>query len=376
MMLLSLPDWTLIYIASYLQRDDIVRLALVSSRLFHLMRSIEYYGPPKFRYGIFHRLLITPLLSPIMQHPWEAHSVYNPAVVYLNEEFHLLYRARTGKKISSIGYATSTSDATQIKERLNTPIFEPKESFEKNPGDGFFGCEDPRITKIDDRLYMIYTAFDGKTAKTALTSIHISDFLAKKWNWSKRVVLSNSNENHKNWVLFPERIAGRYAILTSLTPRLSIVYLDSLAFANSPQISTVYYKQQRDSWDTWVRGVAAPPIKLAQGWLIFYHSMNPNEPFVYKLGAMLLNLDDPTQILYRSKEPLLRPIPFEIKEFESLRLARIIYVCGAVLKEDKIYIFYGVEDNNIYSAYIELDELLVNLGIKSECISNRISKNE
>jgi predicted GH43/DUF377 family glycosyl hydrolase len=110
-----------------------------------------------------------PILSPIRKHAWEAKMVFNPACYYKNG-VHIVYRAMDRQGVSKFGYAFS-KDGFRIDERLNYPIYEPEANFECH------GCEDPRITKIGDRLYMVYAGFDERIAHVALASIKEEDFL-------------------------------------------------------------------------------------------------------------------------------------------------------------------------------------------------------
>jgi predicted GH43/DUF377 family glycosyl hydrolase len=92
-----------------------------------------------------------PILRPISEHPWESKLVFNAAAISIEKDIHILYRAMGNDGVSRIGYA-KTSDGFHIDERLPTPIFEPTLEMERN------GCEDPRLTLIDDKLFMTYTA--------------------------------------------------------------------------------------------------------------------------------------------------------------------------------------------------------------------------
>ena len=97
-------------------------------------------------------------------------------------------------------------------------------------GFGVAGCEDPRITKMDEdkRIYMTYNAFNGWLPRVALTSITIKDFIKNKWNWETPVIISPPEQPHKNWIIFPEKIDDKYAILHSIVPTVEIEYRKSL----------------------------------------------------------------------------------------------------------------------------------------------------
>ena len=124
-----------------------------------------------------------PILKPIPAHPWESRLVFNAAAISLNDSVHILYRAMGNDGVSRLGYARS-SDGFHIDERLADPIFEPVLEFERN------GCEDPRLTLIDDELYMAYTALALRDHwllyQISLTSINTGDFLDQNWKWKDR----------------------------------------------------------------------------------------------------------------------------------------------------------------------------------------------
>ncbi len=313
------------------------------------------------------RLKNNPILGPIAEHPWESRAVFNPAVVFEAGKVHFVYRAVGESGISVFGYANSL-DGVNVHERLKQPIYAPVERpcggmDLKNyaSGPGFAGCEDPRITKIGDRLYMTYTILTGYEApRVALTSIKVEDFLNKNWNWRYPVIISPPGEMHKNWVIFPEKIKGKYAILHSISPNILVDYFDSLEFDGAYYIQSYWDCGNRDGcWDNKVRGVGSPPIKTSEGWLIFYHAMDNDDPGRYKVGSMLLDLNDPTKILYRSAQPVLEPdANYENEGFK----AGVVYVCGAtVLDEEKLIIYYGGADTVVCGATSNFKEFLAQL---------------
>jgi predicted GH43/DUF377 family glycosyl hydrolase len=309
-----------------------------------------------------------PILKPLRQHPWESKYVFNPAALYLAGRVHLIYRAIGDDDVSVLGYAAST-DGFHIDERSNEPIYKPSESFESvtsygrerffvySSGGGVGGCEDPRVTLIDDTIYMTYVAFNGwEPPRVALTSIKVNDFLNKRWRWRRPVLLSPPGEIHKNWVIFPEKINGKYAILHSICPKVLIDYFDSLEFDGQTYIKSRYYRVcRRNCWDSWVRGVGAPPIKTKYGWLVFYHAMEDGDWGRYKIGAMLLDLEDPTRVVSRCKAPLLEPTEdYENRGFKP----GVVYTCGAVVVDDRLFVYYGGADTVSCVATTPLQPLL------------------
>lgn len=306
-----------------------------------------------------------PIILPNKNSNWENLQTFNPGAVLINNDVHFLYRAMGDDYFSRLGYANS-SDGFTIKERLPHPVFELNSSckrfsttYRSSPsGGGIGGCEDARIVKIeeDGSLYVTYTDFTDGQIRMAITSIKTNDFIEKKWEWERPIFISPPNQSNKNWVIFPEKINGKYAIVHSISPRILIEYLDDLNFKNSKYIKSHYQRDYReDVWDYWVRGAGPPPIKTKDGWLLIYHAMSKDDFSKYKVGAMLLDLKDPSKILYRSKNPIL--VPEEIYENNGYKPG-IVYVSGAVVKDEDIILYYGGADNYVCAAYANLEKFL------------------
>lgn len=308
-----------------------------------------------------------PIIFPKAENNWEAWQTFNPGVILLENKVHFLYRAIGKDGISRFGYAAS-NDGFHIKERLSNPVYEHQVSqppsfniFSYFSGGSFGGAEDPRIVRVDkeNTLYMTYTACDNGL-RVALTSIKVDDFLNKKWKWNPPVLISPPNEVHKNWVIFPEKINGKYAILHSISPEISISYRDSLKFQEGEYIESYYdgRNPRKGCWENWLRGAGAPPIKTQKGWLLFYHAIEKDDYGKYKVGVMLLDLKDPTKILYCSPKPILEPEEdYENQGFKS----GVVYVTGAIIKNDDLLVYYGASDNYVCVAYTKLEEFIITL---------------
>lgn len=325
-----------------------------------------------------------PIISPRPHHTWESKATFNPAALSENGSVHLVYRAIGDNDVSVLGYARS-SDGLHIDERLTRPIYTdmPKrgegkvsheEKIQYSSGGGWSGgCEDPRLTKIGDKVHMLYTAFDGwGSLRIALTSIKLDNFRNKKWNWKKPVLISPPGEIHKNWVMFPEKIQGKYAILHSISPKILIDYFKDLdEFDGSKYIKSQYEikSPKKDSWDSWIRGVGPTPIKTPHGWLLLYHAMDKHDPGRYKLGAMILDLKDPTIIRYRSQHPVLEPD--EDYENEGFK-ASVVYSCGATVKDGRLFVYYGGADTVVCVATADMDVFLNALMEKKRPMLTRV----
>ena len=309
-----------------------------------------------------------PIIEP-SYYPWESKATFNPGAFLLDDVVHIVYRAVGDNDVSVLGYAQS-SDGMRIEERPTYFIYKRAGttnytglSMDYISGGGWNGgCEDPRLTVLDDTLYMLYTAFDGwGSVRIAMTSILISDFKKKKWNWKPPVLISLPGEINKNWVLFPEKINGKFAILHSFYPKIRIDYLDDLAildgktFIKSNNTRPIDYTR---TWDSWFRGVGPSPIKIKEGWLVIYHAMDHNNSDRYRMGALILDEKDPTKILYRSHTPILEPE----EDYENNgHKWGVIYSCGAVIKNEILYVYYGGADKFVCVASIPLKELIESL---------------
>src|SRR3990167_2516971 len=302
-----------------------------------------------------------PIISPKSENNWEAWQTFNPGVILIDNKVHFLYRAIGKDGISRLGYAVS-SNGFHIDKRLPSPAYQHEKGaqtftiFSYLSGGSFGGAEDPRIVRVnnEDVLYMTYTACDNGL-RVGLTSIKVTDFINKKWKWKPPALISSPNEVHKNWLLFPEKINGKYAILHSIKPNIQIEYFDSLEFDNTEYIDSFYGGgPQKKCWDKWLRGAGAPPIKTSAGWLLFYHAMD-NDWSKYKVGAMLLDLNNPTKVLFRAKEPVLEPS----EEYENNGYKKgVIYVSGSIIKDGNVLVYYGAADSYICVAYAPIDEFL------------------
>lgn len=319
----------------------------------------------------FERAPSNPILKPYELNHWESQATFNPAALYEDGKVHLIYRAVGKGDVSVLGYASSY-DGVHIDERLADPAhFSQRNSESKRMGTRIDygsgggwngGCEDPRMTCIDDIVYLLYTAFDGwGSIRIALSTISLDDFLKKRWNWEDPVLISPPGEIHKNWVIFPEKINGKFAILHSVSPKVRVDYIKSLNELRQDDtfIQSHYVKSsRRKAWDSWVRGAGPPPIKTKYGWLLLYHAMDDNDPNRYKLGAMLLDLKDPTQVLYRSNAPILEPDAcYENEGFKS----GVVYSCGAVVVDKNLYLYYGGADTVSCVAVANLEKFLKDL---------------
>jgi len=311
-----------------------------------------------------------PIIEPENDVDWKSKATFNPSAFYHDGKVHIVYRAIGNTDNSVLGYVVS-KDGLKVLEGFPAPIYNhflsqnkdkslPLISYVSGGGWGG-GCEDPRLTLLDEKVYMIYTAFDGwGSVRMALTSISLDDFINKHWDWNKPVLISPPGEIHKNWVLFPEKIKGKYAILHSISPHIMIDYFKNLDELNGNNFIHSIHQGSLlwGSRDKLIRGVGPSPIKTKYGWLVLYHKMERHDSYRYKLWAMILDAKDPTKILYNSIQPILEPDEwYENEGYKS----GVVYSCGAVVKDGELFVYYGGADKVSCVATANLDKFLKEL---------------
>lgn len=300
-----------------------------------------------------------PIMTPALELDWQKVAVFNPAAIYEDGKIHIVYRAQGIDGTSVFGYASS-KDGFQIDENLDTPIYIPREPFEKKTHpQGNSGCEDPRMTRIDDRYYMTYTAYDGTNPpRVALTSIAVKDFLDKNWEWSTPKLISPPGVDDKDACIVKNTKGEGYLAFHRMGDVMWLDHLRDLDFPERKFLSGGIIAQARkDNWDNVKIGISAPPIETDQGWLLLYHSVC--EPgFIYKVGVMLLDFNDPKKIIARSDSPIFEPEkPYELYG----QVPNVVFPCGAILKDGIIFMYYGGADSVIGVATMPLQKVLETL---------------
>lgn len=309
-----------------------------------------------------------PIIAPRPDKPWESRATFNSAAVYDDGKVHFLYRALGDTDLSVIGYATS-SDGLNIDHRSDEPIYIPREPFE-TPGNhafktiaehfvsggGYGGVEDPRITRVENKMFLTYVAFDGATPpRSAVSSIDINDFRNKNWDkWETPKLITAPGMVNKSAVIFPRKVNGKYVVLHRVYPNILVDYLDDLEFNDYLQ-GHHFIAPRKKFWDSKKIGAGAPPMETKDGWLLIYQSVGYQDPGRYKIGAMMLDKQNPSKVLYRTHTPIIEPVePYENNGFK----AGVVYPCGSVIMKDKLHIYYGGADSYVNAASADLEEFV------------------
>jgi beta-1,2-mannobiose phosphorylase / 1,2-beta-oligomannan phosphorylase len=306
----------------------------------------------------FKRFENNPIMEPASDHPWECKAVFNPAVIRDKGKMHILYRAVSADDTSVLGYASS-SDGFHIDERLTEPAYVPRTPFEMKLAPGNSGCEDPRLTRIGRKIYMCYTSVDAKNPpRVGLTSIKATDFFNHHWKWTMPKIISPPQVDDKDACIFPEKINGKFAIIHRVQPSIDINYFDSLDFKDGKILEQhPIILPRKGMWDSQKIGLNTVPLKTRSGWLIIYHGVSDTDN-AYRLGALLLKLDDPEKVIARSKFPIMEP---EMIYEKRGSVNNVVFPCGAVIVKSNIYIYYGGADTVIGGAFMNINKLLKSL---------------
>lgn len=209
------------------------------------------------------------------------------------------------------------------------------------------GIEDARFVRFveDDgavRYYATYTAYDGRAILSQL--IETEDFLRFKMS-----SLAGEGVRNKGMALFPRRVGGRYAMLARQDDEnLFIMFSDDPHYWSDPQLLL----RPAELWESVKVGNCGSPIETDSGWLVLTHGVGPMRK--YCIGAALLDLDDPTKIIGRLREPLVSPEGAEREGY----VPNVVYSCGAMLFGRELVLPYAVSDTATVIGRIDLDALL------------------
>lgn len=296
------------------------------------------------------RFSSTPIMLPDPASDWETNNIFNPGVIHHNGLFHMFYRAQGLDWISRIGYAVSADGIHW--NRMRQPVLAPLDESDSR------GVEDPRVTEIDGQFYMAYTAY-GTAIPEAAAPTHlgggIQPMIARSRNlvtW-ERIGPLVTGEDNKDHILFPRRINGRYVAFHRRAPQVWLAESPDLRRWPEDMMRPVFGPRSENGWDSYRVGGGGVPIETEHGWLMLYHAYDSSH--TYRLGACLLDLDNPAVVVHRPREFI-----FEPRELWELRgdVPNVVFSCANPVVDDKVYVYYGAADHAIGLATIGLPELL------------------
>ena len=236
----------------------------------------------------------------------------------------------------------SSVDGLHFSEEADYPPIFGKGSLEA------FGIEDCRVATTEEGFYLTFTEVSPVAVGVGL--IHTGD-----WKTYTRHGMIFPPHN-KDCALFDEKVNGKYyALHRPSSPELGGNYIwiaesyDRLHWGNHQCIALT----REEMWDCARVGAGAAPIKTDAGWLEIYHGADLNHR--YCLGALLLDLHDPSKVLARSVDPIMEPVaPYEQTGF----FGNVIFTNGHYLEGDTLHLYYGASDEVICGADLSISEIL------------------
>lgn len=310
---------------------------------------------------------ITPMVNPEMvKHLGNYFATFNPGVIKDEKGgIHLLIRSVRGESYpkppfySDLIYAHS-KDGKTIDEGSMKVIVQPNKKFP-------MGFEDPRITKMegDDRYHIICTGYDGKYPRMChWTTKDLAD--KTKYNFEGPISPKKGliNGDDKDALLFPEKVNGKYMLFHRIGEDIQVILANNLRQLKNKNFwknlikdldKNTILKNKPGTWQNKIGG-GPPPIKTKDGWLTFYHGSNrPGEGREYDGGLALYDLKNPTKLIARAHDPIMKPeTPYE----KGGPVPGVVFPQGLFEDGDNLKVYYGCGDKNVGVAETKIYELL------------------
>jgi predicted GH43/DUF377 family glycosyl hydrolase len=325
-----------------------------------------------------------PILSPHPKNPWESLAVFNPAAWYdaTKKEVLLLYRAaESGPEYKCYFGLAKSRDGFHFERVSDRPAMDVS-------GEGFDGAtiQDPRITKMGDWFYVTYAArhypfgqfwIPEVRKRFAIPTDTAPEFphylrtnatltglaLTKDFkSWIRAGWLTNPLLDDRDVILFPEKVNGKFVMLHRPLEWVGPEYGTDqacawIAFSDDlmgfPFAKSRLLIKNKYPWEAFKLGVNTPPIRTPHGWFTLFHAVGPDK--FYRLGALLLDLNDPGKVLHRTPDWLMQPeTDYEIEGFYR----GVCFPCGTVVIEGTLFVYYGGGDKYCAVATCDFDDLL------------------
>ncbi|HVK02511.1 MAG TPA: hypothetical protein VM490_03500 [Armatimonadaceae bacterium] len=331
---------------------------------------------------------------------WRMAVTFNPGVLRDDDGRYYLYERAAGQFrpfFCAVGLLTS-DDGVHFTHVTDRPVFTPEMA-----GSAHGSVQDPRVAKIDDLYYMTFAfrpfAWSSHPTGVGVPESHESDFpgveraapdasggsanvqgarpdnmtrsgLAvseDRVHWRFHSWITGPDLDDRDVILFPERIGGRYAVLRrplqyvgeaygTTGPSMWLSYSDDLRAWTDP----VLVAKAEYGWEDNRIGGSTPPMRTDAGWLVLYHGVQTLDAAAkrvcYRLGGMLLDLEDPTKVLARTAEPIMEPETYY--ERFGAYIPNVIFPTANVVTDGTIYLYYGVCDTAISLATAPLDAVV------------------
>src|SRR5271166_6431680 len=284
------------------------------------------------------RVSQTPILSP-QGTGWESAGVFNPAVVFYDGKYVMLYRAQDAIGTSRLGYAESEDGVHFVRDP--EPVLSPEAEYEK---DG--GVEDPRLQKFGDTYYLTYTGYNKKDAQLCLaTSRDLR-------HWERKGVILPAYKGNwnvagtKSGAIVPEKIGGKYwmywlGTAADKTDQMGLSFSDDLIHWTEAT-QTPVLPRRVGKFDSRVVEPGPPPILTPGGIVLVYNGAD--DKLVYRTGVAIFDRKDPRKVLYRSEQPIFAP---EMEWEKVGQVPNVVFVEGMVRRGDHYLFYYGGADKYV-----------------------------
>lgn len=349
--------------------------------------------------SLFTRCAENPIVVP-GRYEWRMAATFNPGVILDDDGRFYLYERAAGQLRPFHCYIglLDSEDGVHFTQVGEQPVFTPDMA-----GSPYGSVQDPRVVKIDDVYYMTYAfrpfAWSSNPTGVGVPESHESEFPGvvrapvetgtgsknvanarpdnmtrsgiaisrDRVHWQHHVWATPPDMDDRDVILFPEKINGRFALL-----RRPLQLVGPNYGTEHPGIWISFSPDLRDwtpptliakpefAWEDNRIGGSTPPLRTPHGWLVLYHGVEMQNARLrrvcYRLGALLLDLDDPTRVLARTSHFLMEPETYY--ERFGLYIPNVIFPTANVVKDGLLYLYYGVCDTAIALATAPLEQVV------------------
>ena len=288
-------------------------------------------------------------------HWWERNGIFNAGVAEYKDQIILLYRAYDDYRMSRLGLANS-------KDGVNFKLYDHP-AIDTDPTDAFerIGIEDPRVTQIDDTYYIVHTSASFKKIGER-SDVSAGDYVP----WMVRTGMHTTKDFKtflhygiilpdvpaKNASLLPEKINGAFALyfreFVNSKEVLKIGFTHD--FSSWFGVTTISWPPA-EHWESLKFGLGSQPIIIPEGYLIVSHGVDTKGN--YRLGLMLFDRKDPSRLIWHAG-PILEPeMPYEKEGY----VPNVVYTCGAVIRNEELWIYYGGADRVMGRAILPMKDI-------------------
>ena len=316
-----------------------------------------------------------PIVVPGGKYAWRQAMTFNPAAIEEDGKVYLFERtaATMRPNLCHIGLLVS-DDGVHFEHVGDEPVLTPD-----MVGWPKGSLQDPRVVKIDGTFYMTYAGrpytghvgcergFDmaecypeiaAGACNLSRSGIATSTDLI---HWKQRNFVTPEGLDDRDVILFPEKINGKFAMLRrpssiggtkiEIDGAIWVTYSEDLDNWSEPELIA----RPEQPWESHKIGGSTPPLRTDEGWLTLYHGVDKD--MVYRVGALLLDLDDPSVVRARTKVPIMQPQE-DYETVLSPLIGNVIFPCGNIVRDGIVHIYYGCCDWTIGLATVPLAALV------------------